>query len=41
MTSFGLTSSQMKHIAAYLLLVAGGNTSPSAADVSALLQTVE
>lgn len=31
----------MKHIAAYLLLVAGGNTSPSASDVSALLQTVD
>lgn len=27
----------MRHLAAYLLLVAGGNASPSAADVTALL----
>ncbi|KAK4056050.1 60S acidic ribosomal protein P2 [Microbotryomycetes sp. JL221] len=31
----------MKHIAAYLLLVAGGNTSPSAADITDLLATVD
>lgn len=31
-------SFQMRHIAAYLLLVLGGNASPSAADVSGLLQ---
>lgn len=30
----------MKHIAAYLLLQTGGNSSPSAADVKALLDTV-
>lgn len=30
----------MKYLAAYLLLVQGGNTSPSASDVSALLETV-
>lgn len=32
---------QMKHVAAYLLLVSGGNASPSAADVTELLATVE
>lgn len=31
----------MKYIASYLLLVTGGNASPSAADVTALLATVE
>ncbi|WOO81442.1 60S acidic ribosomal protein P2 [Vanrija pseudolonga] len=30
----------MKHLAAYLLLQSGGNASPSAADVKALLETV-
>ncbi|CAG90610.1 DEHA2G13486p [Debaryomyces hansenii CBS767] len=30
----------MKYLAAYLLLIEGGNTSPSASDVSALLETV-
>ncbi|KAI8329901.1 60s acidic ribosomal protein-domain-containing protein [Blakeslea trispora] len=30
----------MKYLASYLLLVAGGKTSPSAADVKALLATV-
>lgn len=30
----------MRHLAAYLLLVAGGNATPSAGDVSALLATV-
>ncbi|KAF1799024.1 60s acidic ribosomal protein-domain-containing protein [Mucor lusitanicus] len=30
----------MKHLAAYLLLVAGGNTSPSAEDIKSLLTTV-
>lgn len=30
----------MRHLAAYLLLVAGGNTSPSAEDITALLSTV-
>ncbi|RKP29054.1 ribosomal protein P2 beta [Metschnikowia bicuspidata] len=30
----------MKYLAAYLLLVQGGNTSPSASDISALLETV-
>ncbi|KAJ7180560.1 putative 60S acidic ribosomal protein P2 [Mycena filopes] len=30
----------MRHIAAYLLLQTGGNASPSAADVKALLKTV-
>ncbi|KAJ7634103.1 60s acidic ribosomal protein-domain-containing protein [Mycena polygramma] len=30
----------MRHIAAYLLLVTGGNASPSAKDVKALLKTV-
>lgn len=30
----------MRHLAAYLLLVAGGNEAPSAADVTALLATV-
>ncbi|ORX39381.1 60s acidic ribosomal protein-domain-containing protein [Kockovaella imperatae] len=29
----------MKHIAAYLLLQLGGNTSPSAADIKSLLET--
>ncbi|GAA5993114.1 hypothetical protein JCM5350_007225 [Sporobolomyces pararoseus] len=31
----------MKHVAAYLLLVSGGNASPSAADVTELLATVD
>ncbi|KAI8377678.1 60s acidic ribosomal protein-domain-containing protein [Radiomyces spectabilis] len=30
----------MKHLAAYLLLVAGGNTSPSAKDITSLLSSV-
>jgi large subunit ribosomal protein LP2 len=30
----------MKHLAAYLLLQLGGNATPSAADVTALLETV-
>ncbi|KAK6505550.1 60S acidic ribosomal protein P2 [Arthrobotrys musiformis] len=30
----------MKHLAAYLLLVTGGNASPSAGDVTALLESV-
>ncbi|KAL7664993.1 60S acidic ribosomal protein P2-B [[Candida] zeylanoides] len=30
----------MKYLAAYLLLVQGGNASPSAGDISALLETV-
>ncbi|KAJ1333863.1 large subunit ribosomal protein LP2 [Microdochium nivale] len=30
----------MKHLAAYLLLGLGGNTSPSAADVKAVLESV-
>lgn len=30
----------MKYLAAYLLLVQGGNTSPSSSDVSSLLQSV-
>jgi large subunit ribosomal protein LP2 len=30
----------MKHLAAYLLLQQGGNASPSAADVKALLEVV-
>jgi len=30
----------MRHLAAYLLLVAGGNTAPTAADVTTLLATV-
>ena len=30
----------MKHMAAYLLLQLGGNTSPSAANIKALLETV-
>eukprot|EP01130_Rhizamoeba_saxonica_P012599 TRINITY_DN533_c0_g3_i1.p1 TRINITY_DN533_c0_g3~~TRINITY_DN533_c0_g3_i1.p1 ORF type:complete len:116 (-),score=53.42 TRINITY_DN533_c0_g3_i1:66-413(-) len=30
----------MKHIAAYLLLVLGGNTSPTADDIANLLQTI-
>ncbi|KAK6459244.1 60S acidic ribosomal protein P2 [Scheffersomyces xylosifermentans] len=30
----------MKYLAAYLLLVQGGNASPSVADISALLETV-
>lgn len=30
----------MKHLAAYLLLVQGGNTSPSAADIKGVLETV-
>ncbi|KAJ7672665.1 60s acidic ribosomal protein-domain-containing protein [Mycena rosella] len=30
----------MRHIAAYLLLQIGGNASPSAADITALLKTV-
>jgi large subunit ribosomal protein LP2 len=30
----------MKHLAAYLLLVAGGNASPSAEDIKTLLGTV-
>ena len=30
----------MKYLAAYLLLVQGGNTSPSASDISALLEQV-
>ncbi|GAA6043780.1 hypothetical protein JCM8097_007700 [Rhodosporidiobolus ruineniae] len=31
----------MKHVAAYLLLVSGGNASPSAEDVTALLKAVD
>ncbi|GAA5855305.1 hypothetical protein JCM8547_009025 [Rhodosporidiobolus lusitaniae] len=31
----------MKHVAAYLLLVSGGNASPSAEDVTALLKSVD
>ncbi|PSK35487.1 60S acidic ribosomal protein P2-B [Candidozyma pseudohaemuli] len=30
----------MKYLAAYLLLVQGGNANPSASDISALLETV-
>ncbi|CUM46684.1 uncharacterized protein AC631_05280 [Debaryomyces fabryi] len=30
----------MKYLAAYLLLIEGGNTSPSASDISSLLETV-
>jgi large subunit ribosomal protein LP2 len=30
----------MKHLAAYLLLGLGGNTSPSAKDISAVLESV-
>ncbi|CZS88927.1 related to ribosomal protein P2 [Rhynchosporium agropyri] len=30
----------MKHLAAYLLLTIGGNTSPSASDVKAVLESV-
>lgn len=30
----------MKYLAAYLLLVQGGNTAPSASDISSLLETV-
>jgi large subunit ribosomal protein LP2 len=30
----------MKHLAAYLLLGLGGNTSPSAADIKAVLESV-
>ena len=30
----------MKHLAAYLLLGLGGNTSPSAADITAVLESV-
>ncbi|CAL3966344.1 hypothetical protein PZA11_003026 [Diplocarpon coronariae] len=30
----------MKHLAAYLLLTIGGNTSPSAADVKSVLESV-
>lgn len=30
----------MKYLAAYLLLVQGGNTSPSASDITALLESV-
>jgi len=30
----------MKHLAAYLLLSLGGNTSPSAADIKAVLESV-
>lgn len=30
----------MKHLAAYLLLQIGGNASPSASDIKALLDTV-
>ncbi|KAI5459820.1 60s acidic ribosomal protein-domain-containing protein [Mariannaea sp. PMI_226] len=30
----------MKHLAAYLLLTLGGNTSPSAADITAVLESV-
>ncbi len=30
----------MRHLAAYLLLVAGGNASPSSSDVSSLLSSV-
>ncbi|CEP16153.1 hypothetical protein [Parasitella parasitica] len=30
----------MKHLAAYLLLVAGGNTTPSAEDIKSLFTTV-
>lgn len=32
--------SQMKHLAAYLLLQIGGNASPSASDIKSLLDTV-
>jgi large subunit ribosomal protein LP2 len=30
----------MKHLAAYLLLTLGGNASPSAADIKAVLESV-
>jgi large subunit ribosomal protein LP2 len=30
----------MKHLAAYLLLTLGGNTSPSAADITKVLESV-
>ena len=41
LTFFLFTSSfRMKHIAAYLLLVLGGNESPTADDVSAALSSV-
>lgn len=32
---------KMQYVAAYLLLVAGGNTTPSAEDITSLLSTVE
>lgn len=31
---------KMKHLAAYLLLTLGGNTSPSASDIKAVLDSV-
>ena len=37
-TSFVHPTAQMKHVAAYLLLVSGGNASPSAADVKSVLE---
>lgn len=39
-TSFLLQNIKMKHVAAYLLLVLGGNASPSADDVTAALSAV-
>ena len=35
-----LETFEMKHLAAYLLLGLGGNTSPSAADVKGVLESV-
>merc|ERR1711892_1499081 len=35
------THAKMKHVAAYLLAVQGGNESPSAADVKAILKAVD
>lgn len=34
------TALKMKHLAAYLLLTLGGNASPSAQDISAVLESV-
>jgi len=38
---FFLPPVKMQYVAAYLLLVAGGNAAPSAADITSLLSTVE
>ena len=39
-TTFTKTKTTMKYLAAYLLLVQGGNASPSAKDITSILESV-